>query len=306
MTDLDALNKAVQAAPGANASVKAWIAAATPILEPATPPAAPAGGGSAPAASGGVGLYSLGNGPQGFTHLTDDTYSLVIGPWPSLSFLNTLAMPTMVYTVVAGTPGATDPPYTLLDPTNPAAYVAAVKAYVAGTKVGVFCDNALLEMAGLPTAIQSVGTQLRAAGIPFGINLGGYVAGNPDSDTGVLWQQRVAQVGPYCAACMLENWQQFSGGPLQGQPRTDANGGNWTSWQNCPGAAVKAGTQIVAVTYGGEPNLTYGRASLLLAPGAGSDAVFATGADTNTDPYDPTWTTKTPHPVVNPDGTASL
>ena len=41
MSTLAELNANVQAAPGANAQVKAWIAAATPLLEPPTPPVPP-------------------------------------------------------------------------------------------------------------------------------------------------------------------------------------------------------------------------------------------------------------------------
>jgi Hypothetical glycosyl hydrolase family 15 len=73
MTDLATLNKAVQADKAANKNVKAWIAAATPLLQPPVPPVTPGGscigcatGAHAPALAGFSNLskYQLVQGQQ--------------------------------------------------------------------------------------------------------------------------------------------------------------------------------------------------------------------------------------------------
>lgn len=237
----------------------------------------------------GVGLYQLGGSLAGCSHLTDGTYATVIGDWDDAPLLAKVSGLGFAYTVTAATaPGWTLTP--ALDAANPQTYIDAVLAHQAqhGYK-GVFLDNCIAQVSGLLGALSTVGRALRARNVLFAANVGNFVAGNPGSDDGTLWMQWAQQVAPYLDYGMLENWMQFSGGPLLGQLRTDLNGGNKSGWQRCP-AAQLGSMRFMAVTYGPPaPGTTadaaaYGKAALLASPGVRTDAVYVHSTP-GRDPY---------------------
>lgn len=249
----------------------------------------------------GLGLYQLGDTLGKQSHLYDGTYDLVIGNWDDAFTLWRLGE-GFVYTVVAGTPGADPVEYTVLDPNNPQAYISAVKAHWSNYGFGgVFLDNTLSTIPGLTSALKAVSDAIRPS-IKFMGNVGSYVAGDARSDTGDLWISWEKQIDLYFDKVMLENWQQFSGGALLGQPRTDANGGNWGLWQRCANAPVSA--QFVGCTYGPpDSNSIYGRASMLKS---NPNGIFIYHSEDSGDSYRSGWTKSDPNPVVNADGTASI
>lgn len=270
---------------------------------------------TAPAA-GGVGLYQLGGSLAGCSHLHDDTYSLLIGDWADAALLaSCAAAEKYVYTVTTSgvTPG-TENEYVILGTASssipnsltPAAYaqkcVSLVKANPGLN--GIFVDNLLSNIPGILDALQAVSAVFRQNGVRWCANVGGYIAGNPGSDDGTLWQSWAKQAAPYLDRLMLENWQEA---PSTGNVRLRGNEwyNHWDSWQNSP--AVAPG-KFLGVSYGPAAHGVYGRASMLTAPGADPGNVFCWNVSNGSgDPYDTVWTTKTPHPVVDPvAGTASL
>jgi hypothetical protein len=317
MSSLAVLNDAVQKAPGANAAVKAWIAAATPLIQPPTPPIPP------PTNAGGIGLVQYGGTLASCSHLTDGTYATVVGDWPDAALLATVSGEGYAYTVT--TVGVGNPSYQpVLDVTGtnvypgysltPAEYVAAVTAQKAKTPglKGIFLDNTESNLTGLLSALQTVVVPgLHAAGLKLMCNAGWYISGDSDSNDGTLWKTWAAQLDTAGVdRLLLENWQ-WAASYQNGVVRT--SGPNWwqfwDQWQTCVGVAPD---KFVGLTYGPLAAAVYGRASMLLAPGSASGSVFVynngDGSTPGTDPYNTAWAMSDPTDVTvnSTAGTATL
>lgn len=274
-------------------TVTALVLAGQPEPPPVVTPSAQTGTG--------LGLLMYRGALNICSHLTDGTYDLVIGSWGD-PVLPSCSGEQYAYTVTAGTPGADPTFYTVLDPANPAAYLAKTATLPPG--VGVFLDNGLYAIPGLLTALQTVSVGLKAQGRRICVNAGAFVSGDPRSDTGELWAIWAKQLVPYVDRIFCENWQQMAGGTMAGQPRprgTDLPWKHWDTWQLCVPACQG---KFVGMTYaetGGLANAVYGRASQMVA-GAGA-FIYNTGRGGNTgttDPYDPVWTKVSVSPSVNP------
>ena len=304
LTKLDAANKALQADTKAAKSTKAFAQAATDVLHAMNP---------APPPSGGVGLYQLGGSLAACSHLTDDTYSVVIGDWDDAPLLATVRGESYAYTVttsgVQSGAGfvildANPNGGTLPDSLPPWEYASKCISYVQAHPGldGIFLDNCLSTIPGLLAAMKTVSDAFRQVNVKWAANVGSYVSGQAGSDDGSLWRAFVPQVDPFLDRIMLENWQTPSNTtpPTTVRLRGQAWNQHWDDWQLCPPVA---GGKFVAVTYGPASFGIYGRASQLIAGGGGVH-VYSRGGP---DPYSSAWATKTPNPVVDPvAGTASL
>ena len=237
--------------------------------------------------AGGVGISQLGGTLAGMSHLTDGTYQLVIGDQADAALLKTLSPLGFAYFNSVDWNG------------NPQGLLAAIRA----TGCPAFLDNVDANAPGMLAFIQQLG--LRSLGIPAIANAFDYVGGDPNSDNGVRWCAWAAQLAPYVTHTMCEYFQQLAGGPNITELRTDAS--YWAGWQKCVAAVRPA--HFVGITYGPTANAIYGRASMLLAPGAAAGDVFLGHAwPGQQDPYDPAWTLAAPTNVTmdSAAGTATL
>lgn len=275
----------------------------------------------APATTGtGLGLLMYRGALNVCSHLTDGTYDLVIGSWGD-PVLPTCSGERYAYTVLKGTPGASDPGYVVLDPANPAAYLYAANTLPAGVRL--FLDNALYTAPGLFAVLQIIYPALKQQGRGLCVNAGAYIADDVRSNDGTLWQLWAKQLVAVADRIMLEHSQMVylsaTTTPAGNgeQPRVRGTGWwqQWDAYQNCPAACVDPTTGLskyVGIAYGSIANAIYSRASTLIAPQSKGAVVIYNTGDGNTqpaqtDPYDPAWTAPAPRPTVNPvAGTATL
>lgn len=249
-----------------------------------------------PTGSAGIGLDQLGGSLSGCAHLTDRTYQAVVGSWDEL--------PLLAQTTAAGTLGFAyqDAPAWVNDP---AGFVTFVKsAHDQQGFSGVFMDEVDPVTPGMLSFIRAIGPPLKAAGILTIANCSHFISGDPGSNDGSVWRQWASQVGQSVSHVMLEYWQQFGHSPVETQLRTIAE--FWAGWQLCVAAVRPAA--FIALSYGNDANLIYGRASMLKAPGIFPGDIFMGHRwPDHADPYSPAWCKKDPSPTVNPtNGTATL
>lgn len=260
--------------------------------EPAGPPP--------PQAGNGIGLDQLGGSLTGCAHLLDDTYSLIVGTWDDAQLLGQIAKTTKTKTFAY-----LDGPAWVKDA---AGFVAKVKAGVAQFGFsGVFIDEVDPDTAGMLTFIQTVGPQLKAAGILVIANASDFASGDPDSNTGVLWCRWAAQLGQAVSHVMLEYAFQYGYAPIETKLRTtDSFVIEWQAAVAAVRPAVFVGLSY-SLTAADLDKLTYCRALMLTAPGVLPTDVLLGGRWDHADPYSLAWCKKNPQPTVNPAaGTATL
>lgn len=274
-------------------------------------------GSTPPATAGtGLGLFRLGGRLVGTSHLTDDTYELVVASWSDLPTLATCKGASFAYQALPGA-GAYNP-MNITDPAGAATMViTGLKAHP-GVE-GVYVDNVNRANAAAVAAFLKVfSPAVRAAGFKLMGNVNGYLAGAGDNDNGVGDTNWIAQVGTLLDYVLEESWQQSRDGAFIPRLRgTDDYRKFWDQWQTVPAAAHKAGARFCGLTAGRtaatkDADQIYGRASLLTASDYRPGDVFFGGglvADNYVanDPYDTAWTAAPSNPSVDPvAGTATL
>jgi hypothetical protein len=276
------------------------------------------------------GLVAYAGSLRSHTHLTDGTYGVVVADWADAARLANVSGKGFAYTVTTDGPTAANHGgFTILDPLGnsswsngltPDAYIAkcaALKAAHPGLH-GIFLDNneaygkhynPTVPQSELVPILAHVSAGLKAHGLAWLSNTGSYISGDPGSDTGAVWRTWARTIAPYFEYVMLENWQHTPKGttPRRRLRGTDAWYKHWDEWQKCV-AAVPGKFFGVSYALGGDLTYgTYGRASMLTAPGHDPRNVFFSALDNRTDPYGQPWMKRNPTPHVDPvRGTATL
>lgn len=293
------------------------------LVDPAAPPPPP------PVAVGsGLALIAYGGTLPKRTHLTDGTYDVVVADWASAGLLATVSGKGYAYTV-STTGVANTGAYVILDPLGNSGLTGALKpddyiAKCAALKAahpglhGIFLDNNVpfgktwapaVPEAELVSILAHVSAGLKAHGLGWLSNTGWYISGDHGSDDGSIWRRWATEIADSFDYLLMENWQQASSlTPKVRRLRgTDAWYKHWDDFQKCV-AAVPGKFMGASYEWGGDLMFgTYGRASMLLAPGADPRNVFFSAVDYLHDPYGQPWMKANPTPHVDPvAGTATL
>lgn len=277
----------------------------------------------------GLGLIAYGSTLHNRPHLTDGTYAVVVAGWSDAAQLATVSGKGFAYTVGTDGPTAANASeFVILDPLGNSGLPGALKpdAYIAKCGQlkaahpnlhGIFLDNneafgkawrPAVPESELVSILAHVSAGLKGHGLSWLSNTGWYVSGDPGSDNGAVWRSWAEAIAPSFEYLLFERWQQaLTHSPPVRRVRGTAWYQQWDNFQKCVGAVPG---KFMAATYepGGDLMYgTYGRASMLTAPGHDPRNVFYAAVNNLTDPHGQPWQKANPVPHVDPvHGTASL
>jgi hypothetical protein len=287
----------------------------------ATPAPTPA---PVPPSGGRVGLYQLADSLGVQSHLLGGTYTgPIVANLDDVVLLNRATVATsklgFVYTGAATSDSI---PGSLIDLTNPQAWLTKWLPVAAQYGVGLMIDNVQPSLGpNLLSFLKTVYPACAAKGVLLMGNVS--VSDSPltnAASTGMAWKTNAATYGPYLDWLMLEGWQEnlWPVSDTKLRVRGTATDQQWDAWQSCVKGAP-AGKRLMLVTYGdtGSGGLgvqagVYGRASALVGGLDPLDCFCYVNATGNTggstkDSYSPAWTVAAPKPTVDPvAGTATL